>query len=229
MTENYPSAVTAEAPIATNTPAPAAVAKDQAAAVGHGAADAGQQVASVAKDQVQNVASEASSQARDLLNQTRSELTEQANGQQQRVASGLHAVGDELRSMTQHGGQSGIATDLAQQAAEKSHDLASWLESREPGHLVEELKSFARQRPSAFLALAAGAGLLAGRLTRGVKDAGSDSDANASTGPAPSEIEGAGPSESSLAAPPARAASTQGAHADIDDLASEYPLMGQGV
>lgn len=76
--------------------------------------------------------------------------------------------------MTQHSEQPGVATDLTRQGAGKSHDLASWLEDREPGHLVQELQSFARQRPGTFLLAAAGAGLLAGRLTRGVKDAGSD-------------------------------------------------------
>jgi hypothetical protein len=155
------------------------LAKSQAASVSHGAADAGQHVAATAKDQVQNVVGEAGSQAKDLLYQTRGELTEQANAQQQRLDGGLRALGDELHSMAQGSEQSGVATDLARQAAAKSHDAAGWLESREPGNLVEEMKSFARQRPGAFLALAAGAGLLAGRLTRGVKDASGDESATA--------------------------------------------------
>ncbi|MCW2539376.1 MAG: hypothetical protein JWN95_1101 [Frankiales bacterium] len=152
----------------------AELAKSQAASVSHRAADAGQQVAATAKDQVHNVVGEAGSQAKDLLQQTRGELTEQAKAQQQRLAGGLRALGDELHSMADGSEQSGVATDLARQAATKSHDAAGWLDSREPGNLVDELKRFARQRPGAFLALAAGAGLLAGRLTRGVKDASSD-------------------------------------------------------
>jgi hypothetical protein len=38
---------------------------------------------------------------------------------------------------------------------------------------VDELQSFARRRPGMFLAITAGAGLIAGRLTRGLKDASS--------------------------------------------------------
>jgi hypothetical protein len=152
----------------------AGAAKEQAAAVGQGAADAGKQVAGVAKDQAQNVVAEAGSQAKDLLSQARSELTEQAGAQQKRLAEGLRALGDELEAMTHHSEQPGVATDLAKQAATRSHDAASWLDSREPGHLLEELQSFARAKPGAFLALAAGAGLVAGRLGRGVKDAGGD-------------------------------------------------------
>jgi hypothetical protein len=158
------------------------VAKDQAASVGQSAADAGQHVATVAQDQAKNVVAEAGSQAKDLLAQARTELSEQAGAQQQRLASGLHALGDELHSMTQHSEQPGVATDLARQGATKSHDIASWLEDREPGHLVTELQSFARQRPGTFLLAAAGAGLLVGRLTRGVKDAGSDDVDAATTG-----------------------------------------------
>ena len=155
-------------------------AKEQASAVGQGAAQAGQQVASVAKDQAQNVVAEAGSQAKDLLTQARSELTEQAGTQQQRLAQGLRALGDELQAMTQHSESPGVATDLAKQASTRTHDAASWLESREPGSLMSELQSFARQRPGVFLALAAGAGLVAGRLGRGVKDASSDDSPSAS-------------------------------------------------
>jgi len=183
MTEYFPAGP------ATTTPRPPAdpaaddstgqagtvdLAKDQAVSVGQGAAHAGQHVAGVAKDQAQNVAAEAGSQAKDLLQQARTELGDQAGAQQQRVASGLHALGDELRSMSEHSEQPGVASDLVRQGASKSHDVASWLDSREPGHLVDELKSFARQRPGTFLLAAAGAGLLAGRLTRGVKDAAND-------------------------------------------------------
>ena len=44
-----------------------------------------------------------------------------------------------------------MATDLAQQAGERANAVASWLEEREPGHVVDEITRFARQRPGAFL------------------------------------------------------------------------------
>ena len=70
-----------------------------------------------------------------------------------------------------HSGQGGMAADVAQQAASRVRDAGQWLETREPGQVVNEVQSFARRRPAVFLALAAGAGLVAGRLTRGLKDA----------------------------------------------------------
>jgi hypothetical protein len=165
-------------------PGKTGAAKEQAAAVGQGAAQAGQQVASTAKDEAHRVAAETSSQAKDLLHQARSEATDQAGAQQQRLASGLRALGDELESMTRHSEQQGPASSLAKEAASRSRDVASWLEAREPGHVVREVQDFARRRPGMFLLLAAGAGVVAGRLGRGIKDAGSD---DSSTMHSPSE------------------------------------------
>jgi hypothetical protein len=65
--------------------------------------------------------------------------------------------------------QPGVASDLIRQAAERSESVASWLDNRDPGSLLNEVKSFARQRPGTFLLLAAGAGLLAGRLGRSLQ------------------------------------------------------------
>ena len=74
--------------------------------------------------------------------------------------------------------QSGMAADLARHAASRARDAGQWLGEREPVQVMDEIQSFARRRPGVFLALAAGAGLVAGRLTR--VDAGSgDSEATA--------------------------------------------------
>jgi hypothetical protein len=150
------------------------VAKGQAAEVGQGAVQAGQHVAGVAKDQAAQVGAEAGRQAKDLLHQASSELSQQAGQQQQRLAQGVRALSDELHKMTSGQPSSGPATDLAQQGAQRVRELATWLEQREPGDLIEEVKIFARRRPGAFLALAAGLGLVAGRMTRGLKAAASD-------------------------------------------------------
>jgi hypothetical protein len=162
-------------------PAPSTpdVAKEQAAGVAQSAAAAGKSVAETATEQTQQVAQEAGRQAKDLLKQTQSELSDQASAQQQRAAANLHALGDELGSMADRSEQDGVATDLVRQAAGRSHDVASWLDQREPGHVLDEVRNFARRRPGTFLVLAVGAGLLAGRLTRGIKEAASsDNDSN---------------------------------------------------
>lgn len=129
-----------------------------------------------AKEEASKVAGEAKQQVRDLTGQTRDELASQARQQKDRAVGGLRTLSDELRSMAGSTERSGMAGDLAQEAARRTGDLAGWLDSREPGELIDEVRTFARQRPGLFLALAAGAGVLAGRLTRGMTQAASQQD-----------------------------------------------------
>jgi len=147
-------------------------AKEQAAQVGQTAREAGGQVASTAKDEARNVAGEARNQARDLMQQTQSQVREQAGAQKAKAADGLRSLGDELRALAQ--GQqpgAGRVSGLVDQAADTANQIASWLDAREPGDLLDEVRDLARRRPGAFLLGAAAAGVLAGRLTRGAVDA----------------------------------------------------------
>jgi len=144
------------------------IAKDQAKSVASDAKQGGQQVAQTAREQTQEVASEARDQARQLYQQVRGEFGDQAANQHQRAASGLRTLGDELGSMARGSEQSGVASDLANQASERVNALAGWLESREPGDVLAEVTSFARRKPGTFLAAAAAVGFLGGRLTRGL-------------------------------------------------------------
>lgn len=145
-------------------------AKQEAAGVASTAKDAAGGVVDTAKGEAANVAHGVKLNARQLLTQTKGELTDQAATQQQRVAEGLRSISDELSTMAGASNNGGVATDLVQQAADRSSSVAQWLENRDPGSLLNEVKSFARRRPGAFLLLAAGAGVLAGRLGRGMAD-----------------------------------------------------------
>jgi len=148
-------------------PSTTAVARDEASNVGQSAAEAGSHVAQTATDQARMVASETARQARDLLGEAGGHARNQASDQQQKAAHQLRSVADELSEMAAKGGQSGVATEVAHQAAERIHGAASWLEQREPADLLQAVRDFARRRPGVFLASAAAAGLVAGRLTRG--------------------------------------------------------------
>jgi hypothetical protein len=134
-------------------------------------------VADVAREQASGVAAEAGRQGRDLLHQAQGQLEEQAAQGQQRLANQLLSLSDELRSMADASGQGGMAASLASQAADRVRNAGQWLDDRKPGQVADEMQSLARRRPAVFLALAVGAGLVAGRLTRGLKDANSDNSA----------------------------------------------------
>ena len=194
MTENYPPAATpslrgeSRPPVLAEEQGTAGVVKDQASDLGHSSVQAGKHVADVAREQASGVAAEAGRQGRDLLQQAQGQLEEQAARGQQRLADRLLSLSDELRSMADASGQGGMAAGLAHQVASRVGDAGQWLGDRKPGQVVDEMQSFARRKPAVFLTLAAGAGLVAGRLTRGLKDASSDDSAAA----APAATQGFG-------------------------------------
>jgi hypothetical protein len=195
MTENYPPAATpsqfgGSPPASAEEQGTAEVVKNQASDLGHSSVQTGKHVADVAREQASEVAAEAGRQGRDLLQQAQGQLEEQAAQGQQRVASRLLSLSDELRSMADASGQRGMAADLAQQVASRVRDAGQWLGDRKPGQVIDEVQSFARRKPTVFLALAAGAGLVAGRLTRGLKDASSDDSVPTAASAATQELSG---------------------------------------
>lgn len=147
--------------------------QNEATDIAASAAEQAGQVTDVISEQAKAVVSETGRQAHQLLEQGVSELRGQAGEGQQKVAGGLRNLADQLRTMSERS-ESGMASDVVRQVSERASTAASWLESREPGDLVGELRNLARRRPGIFLAGLAFAGVLVGRLTRnmvtGAKD-----------------------------------------------------------
>lgn len=182
------------------------VAKQQTAEVADTAKQAGAQVAGTVQEQAGQVTEEVKHQAKQLLSQAQSELSEQAASTQQRVSEGLHALADELTGMAKNSEQDGVATDLARQAADRARTAAGWLADRDPGSLLDEVRSFARNRPGTYLALALGAGVVAGRVTRGLtaptNGTGGDTGGSATTSKAlPTQFDGTEPVAAPFGAP----------------------------
>ncbi len=123
-------------------------------------------VAGTAKEQASNVASEATDHAKQLYAQATDTLKEQAAGQQERAAGGLRTIGEQLGRMADNDDEQGIAAKVVRDLSSRAGSAAQYLEGRDPGSLLDEVKSFAAKRPGTFIALAAGAGILAGRLTK---------------------------------------------------------------
>lgn len=152
-------------------------AKEQATQVGQTAKKSGQQVAGTAAEQGRNVLEEGRTQARNFTREVSSQVTEQTSAQKDKAATGLRSLSDELRSMANgQGAPSGVAGDLVHQASAKAGELAEWLEQRDPGTLLEEVRGLARRKPGTFLLGALAAGVVAGRLTRGAVDANKGQD-----------------------------------------------------
>ncbi|RPE78274.1 MULTISPECIES: hypothetical protein [unclassified Frondihabitans] len=161
--------------------AKAGAAKEQAGQVAGDAKDAASNVAGTAEEQAGEVASEVKSQAKDLYGQATSQLKEQAGTQSQKVAEGLRSVSDELSSMADKSDGNGVASELVRNLSGRAGSAASWLDGRDPGSLLDEVKQYAARKPGAFIAIAAGAGILAGRLAKSLA-AEAKSDDSSSTG-----------------------------------------------
>jgi hypothetical protein len=234
MTDNYLPAATPPQryepfpPESAKEQGTADVVKDQATDLGHSSIETGKHVADVAREQASGVAIEAGRQGKDLLHQAQGQLQEQAARGQQRLASQLLSLSDELGSMA-GAPQGGMAADLAGQAASRVRNAGQWLDDREPRQVADEVQSFARRRPAVFLALAVGAGVVAGRLTRGLKDANSD-DSTAAAAPAGTQgLNGQWAQPSDMASyPPATTAGVNDQTLGVSVPASVLPPTGGG-
>lgn len=126
-----------------------------------------------AKDEARNVATEAKYQAKGMLDESVSQLRTQASTGQNRLADVVRDLAKEAGQMSQASDANGVVTRLAEDASRMGDDVAQWLEHREPEDVLDEVRRFAARRPATFLAIAAGAGFLAGRFIKGMQsDAG---------------------------------------------------------
>ncbi|NQW86836.1 MULTISPECIES: hypothetical protein [unclassified Frigoribacterium] len=198
--------------------AKAGAAKDEAAGVADDAKSAASDVAGSAKEQVSRVASEAGGQAKQLFGQATGELKEQAGAQQEKAAAGLRQVGDQLGSMADSA-DSGIAGELVRNLSGRAHGVAGWLEGRDPGSLLDDVKSYAARKPGTFIAIAAVSGLLAGRVVKSLTAEAGDEHA-ATTGDAGGAA--------SRPAPPASATAPSRLVGDVGPVAGEYDVVTEG-
>ena len=130
-----------------------------------GVPDAAMRVGSSVRDETTKVADEVKGQASDLVEVASRAVSEQAGIQQQRAAENLHSMSGQFGLMAD-AADSGVARDLVRGAADRVDVAARWLENNEPGALLEDVKAFARRKPGVFIAIAVGAGILAGRFAR---------------------------------------------------------------
>lgn len=150
----------------------AGTAADQAKQTAGTAADEGKHVADVAKGEAQNVAQEAKQQAKGLVDEAMSQVDDQARTQRDRLVTTLRSFADDIEKMA-NGEQTegGMAKDLVRQVADRAHELSGRLDGREPQDILDEVRSYARRRPGTFLLGALAAGVVAGRVAKGAKQA----------------------------------------------------------
>lgn len=208
----------------------AGTAADQAKQTAGTAAQEGKHVADVAKDEARNVVEESKQQARGLLDEAMTQVDDQARTQRDRLVGTLRTFGDDIEKMA-NGEQagSGMAQDLARQVAERARAISSRMDGREPTELLDEVRSFARRRPGTFLLGALAAGVVAGRVTRGAKQA---SDQDGPTAPSPyDDVRGTatGAPTAGTGYPEATPAYPAGSGYDQPGTTMDQPLGGAGT
>lgn len=146
------------------------------------AAEEGRHVADVATEEARGVASEAAQHAGDLLQEARTQLEEQSRTQLDRLVGTLKQLADDLEHMAKgEGTGSGVAQTLVTEVSDRARAIGSQIEGRQPGEVLDQVRTFARRRPGTFLLGALAAGVVAGRLTRATKDAASDAQGTTAT------------------------------------------------
>jgi len=157
-------------------------AKEQAKQAAGTAADEGKHVADVAKSEAQSVAADAQEQARNLVADARTQIQEQSRSQLESLVSTMQGFAEDLEKMARgEGTGSGLAHDVVSQVSDRAKGLSSQLQGREPSEVLDQARDLARRRPGTFLLGALAAGVVAGRLARGAKDAGGSSTGSSAT------------------------------------------------
>lgn len=121
-----------------------------------------------AKEQVRSVADTAVRETKGVFADMGSDLSAEAQNQKLRLAQGLDGFSTELEEVARNG--SGRVPSLAGEAAARTRGLARWLEQTDASDMVRSVEDFGRRRPVVFIVGSALAGVVAGRLTRGMID-----------------------------------------------------------
>jgi hypothetical protein len=149
-------------------------AAERASQVAGAARDEARDVAGDVRAEAQAVASEAATQVHNVLDSTRSALRSQARQGTERASGTLGDLGSQFRALAEGDREgAGEVGRYANEAGARLRSIADRLNSKGFDGVVDDVQSFARRRPGAFLAIAAASGFVAGRLFRGAAGASS--------------------------------------------------------
>lgn len=144
--------------------------RDEAQNVAGTAQEEARHVADTVKAEASQVAGEAQDHIRSLMDTTAEEARAQGRSGMKNIGHTVRALSDEVGEMAGRSASSGPATQFASELASRGHAAAQWLENNGPDEAVEAIRRYARRNPVAFLGIAAGAGLVVGRLVGALRD-----------------------------------------------------------
>ncbi|HWM54961.1 MAG TPA: hypothetical protein VNO20_06195 [Solirubrobacterales bacterium] len=122
-----------------------------------GAQETVQQVAGQAQEKAQEAGAKAQDMLREQVDQRSTQAGEKVSG----TAGDLRSVGEELRNQGKE-----TPAKLADQAAERTEQLGSYLAESDADRILSDLEEFGRRRPWAVLAGGVVAGIAAARFLK---------------------------------------------------------------
>lgn len=140
-----------------------------------------------AGDEIGTVLDATKQQARGLVQGARSRAADEADSATGRAADALAGTARDLTALASgQGAPDSQAADFVRQAGERVDRVATQLRDRGYQGITEDVSRWARAHPGAFLAAAAGAGFVIGRVfraadTQGVVDAAKGTPSSADT------------------------------------------------
>jgi hypothetical protein len=137
----------------------------QAGNVKHSTTSAASEVASTSKEQVSNVVGETVQQAKDVTGQLKEQARQQLDTQSSRAVQQVRSVSEQLTN----GDTSGWVGELLSEAGQRLQQLSGYVEQAGPQGVVDDLRRYARRSPGTFVLGAALAGLVGGRVLKGVQ------------------------------------------------------------
>ncbi len=149
------------------------------------AVDATRDVTGTVQEQISVVKGEVTEQGRSLAEEAKSQVERHAHAQSQRLADTLLNIGSEVQALAEGRVDDAenlkpylsSAADAVYNAADRVYDLSSDIDNNHGiAGVLEDLQSFARRRPGAFLLGAAVAGFGIGRAVRANQSNRSDGD-----------------------------------------------------
>lgn len=157
-----------------------AVAREQSRQVEGTAQDAASNVAGSAQERGRDVRRQAERHVRGIAGDAGEQLRGHAREETQRAGSALQAAGSQLQALAEgRVDDAGVFGDYAQQAADTVSRWADAIQDRGFDGLLDDMRSYGRRRPGAFLFGALAAGVIASRFGRNAAQelrGGSDDD-----------------------------------------------------
>jgi len=144
---------------------------EKAAQVGQAAKEGATEGLSAVKQEVSAAKSDVAGQARNLLDQSRSQVRTEAQAQTEKLSQSLRQVGTQMHALANgRPEEAGPVADYARQAAESVSRYAESIQGKGLDGVLQDTQQFARRRPGTFLLGALVAGVVAGRLVRSARE-----------------------------------------------------------